>query len=625
MKDLNRDVYLFHEGTNFNSHKLMGAHKLYEHTYIFRVWAPNAEEVYVVGDFNSWGTCARECDKMKKISLKGIWEAVCQVDIGENFLYKFKIKNGNNELFKSDPYALYSETEGKSASIFWQSRNFDWKDNQWIEQTLNYRINATTTSLSIPLNIYEIHLGSFFKKDNAFLNYREYADEISSYVKKMGYTHIELMPICEHPYGGSWGYQITGYFAPTSRFGSPDDFKYFVNKLHECGIGVILDWVPAHFPKDESGLADFDGAKCYEYQGEWKSEHKAWGTRCFDVGRPEIQSFLISNASFWLEEFHIDGLRIDAVASMLYLDYDRRSNEWVPNTEGNNKNLEAVAFFKKLNEYLHKVHPRAIIIAEESTEWENVTRKENDFGLGFDLKWNMGWMHDTLDYCSMNPYFRSGNHQKLTFSFFYAFSERFILPISHDEVVHGKKSLLDKLYGDYNEKFQAYKVFYSYMIAHPGKKMTFMGCEFGQFSEWNYEKSVEWFMTDFEKHRDLQRFVSSINHFYLKHSELWEIDFSWKGFQWIVSDDNEQNIIIFERINLNGEKIICVFNFSPVTRSNYRFGVDRKGKYNIIFSTNDTIAFSLSENVESHGRKDSIKIDIPGYSSTFIKKDTEEL
>jgi len=623
MKDNEQPIYLFHEGTNFQSHKFMGAHKLDEYTYIFRVWAPNADEVFVVGDFNSWGNSPRECDKMHKISEKGIWESVCQIHVNGNYFYKFKIKNGNREFFKSDPFAFYSETEGKSASIFWKSNNFEWTDNSWISYTKSYPLNPTESSLPIPLNIYEIHLGSFLKRENGFLNYKEYADILAPYVKKMGYTHIELMPICEHPYGGSWGYQITGYFAPTSRFGTPDDFKYFVNRLHECGIGVILDWVPAHFPKDEAGLADFDGEKCYEYQSEWKCEHKSWGTRCFDVGRPEIQSFLISNASFWLDEYHIDGLRIDAVASMLYLDYDRQNGEWVQNTDGNNKNLEAISFFKKLNDALHRLHPRAIIIAEESTEWENVTRKENDFGLGFDLKWNMGWMHDTLDYCSINPYFRHNNHEKLTFSFLYAFSERFILPISHDEVVHGKKSLLDKFYGDYNEKFEAYKVFYSYMIAHPGKKMTFMGSEYGQFSEWDYEKGLEWFMTDFQKHRELQNFVSAINNFYLECSELWEIDFSWQGFQWIVPDDNEQNIIVFERINVKGSRIICIFNFSPIERKRYRFGVNDNGKYLVIFSTNKKISSVMSDAIQSHGRQNSLELDIAGYSSTFLKKEEE--
>lgn len=618
MQENESAIYLFHEGCNFNSYTYLGSHKEGDE-YYFRVWAPHADAVEVVADINRWG---EEKAPMTKISEEGIWEVKIKSTCQTNFYYKFKIKNKDKTFLKSDPYAFYSETEGKSASIFWNREDFEWTDESWIEYTKRIPLTCDNRSLPIPINIYEIHLGSFSKKDNAeSYNYREYADMIAPYVKRMGYTHVELMPIAEHPYGGSWGYQITGYFAPTSRYGNPNDFKYFVNKMHSCGIGVILDWVPAHFPKDESGLADFDGDKCYEYQGEWKCEHKGWGTRCFDVGRNEVQSFLISNAFYWLGEFHIDGLRIDAVASMLYLDYDRHDGEWVPNTYGNNKNLEAIAFFKKLNSALHSEFPRAIIIAEESTEWKNVVRKEDDFGLGFDLKWNMGWMHDTLDYLAMNPFYRKDNHNKLTFSFFYAFSERFVLPISHDEVVHGKKSLLDKFHGDYNEKFDTFRVFYSYMLAHPGKKMTFMGCEYGQFAEWNYEKSLEWFMTDFEKHKQLQEFVSKANSFYLHNSELWEIDFSWEGFQWIVSDDNTQNIIVFERYNRMGEGIICIFNFSPISRKNYRLGVDGIGEYEVIFSTDDSLPNSIEADIcPSHGRKHSVSLDITSYTGVFLKQ-----
>ena len=608
-------LYLFHEGTNFQAHKFLGVHQSNDE-YVFRVWAPHADSVEVVGDFNSWS----DGWYMHKISNQGVWEIKVRIDCPDGFYYKYKITNGNIALLKSDPYAFYSETEGKSASRFWEFKDFEWSDDRWIKYTESIPLRSDSASLPIPMNVYEIHLGSFCKKENGeYLNYREYADVIANYVKRMGYTHIELMPIAEHPYGGSWGYQITSYFAPTSRFGTPDDFKYFVNKLHSCGIGIILDWVPAHFPKDEFGLVDFDGDKCYEYQAEWRSEHKGWGTRCFDVGRTEVQSFLISNALYWLEEYHVDGLRIDAVASMLYLDYDRRDSEWVPNTNGDNESLEAVSFFKKLNSVIHTKFPRAIVIAEESTEWKNVTRKSDDFGLGFDLKWNMGWMHDTLDYIKTDPYFRSGCHSKLTFSFFYAFSERFILPISHDEVVHGKRSLLDKCYGEYSEKFELVKVFYSYMIAHPGKKMTFMGCEYGQFSEWNYEKELEWFMTDFEKHGDLQLFFSEINNFYLKSSEFWENDFSWEGFQWIVSDDNEQNIIVFERINLNKDKIICVFNFSPVSRNKYRIGIDEFGKYKLILSTKRIEETLQAQKTVSHGRMYSLELTIEGYTAKFYK------
>jgi len=622
MQENETAIYLFHEGCNFNAYKYLGAHKT-EDGYVFRVWAPNADEVELVCDINGWGESKLT---LNKISEGGIWEVKLSHTNTDSFFYKFKIRNKDKTMLKSDPYAFFSETEGKSASIFWNPSEFDWTDKEWIKYTEKLPLTSSADSLPIPMNIYEIHLGSFYKDESGrALNYREYADIIAPYVKRMGYTHIELMPISEHPYGGSWGYQITGYYSPTSRYGTPDDFKYFINKMHSCGIGVILDWVPAHFPKDESGLADFDGGKCYEYQGEWKSEHKAWGTRCFDTGRPEVQSFLISNALFWLREFHVDGLRIDAVASMLYLDYDRQGGEWVPNTFGNNQNLEAVAFFKKLNSAIHSEIPRAIIIAEESTEWKNVVRKDDDFGLGFDLKWNMGWMHDTLDYLSMNPFYRKDNHNKLTFSFFYAFSERFVLPISHDEVVHGKKSLLHKFHGDYLEKFDTFRVFYSYMIAHPGKKMTFMGCEFGQFSEWNYEKGLEWFMTDFEKHRETQEFVRDANMFYLKTHELWEKDFSWEGFQWIVSDDNTQNIIAFERYNKKRECVICIFNFSPIERNNYRLGADIGESYKTIFSTSKALIGSTvsASSVPSHSRDGSVVIDIPAYSGIFLKKSEE--
>ncbi len=628
MTDTKLDSYLFHQGTNFQSYKLFGAHKTENGKYRFVTWAPNADGVEVVGDFNSWGRENTNTYRMKKISDKGIWEIFCEINCGEEFFYKFKIFNDGKTFLKSDPYAFFSETEGKTASIFYELKNYLWEDSEWIKYTENHIPASHSSSLPIPMNIYEVHLGSVLKSEKGeCLNYREYADNLAPYLKKMGYTHIELLPIFEHPFGGSWGYQVTGYYAPTSRYGKPEDFKYFINKMHICGIGVILDWVPAHFPKDESGLADFDGGKCYEYQGKWKSEHRNWGTRCFDVGRPEVQSFLISNADFWIREYHIDALRIDAVASMLYLDYDRKSDEWVPNTYGTNENLEAVAFFKKLNSYIHSEHKRIIVIAEESTEWKNVTRKENDFGLGFDLKWNMGWMHDTLDYCSSNPYYRSSIHNKLTFSLLYAFSERFVLPISHDEVVHGKKSLLDKFYGDYEEKFKTFRTFYAYMMSHPGKKMLFMGCEYGQFSEWNYEKSLEWFMTDFERHKQLRDFVAEMNNFYLKNSEFWENDFSWEGFHWIISDDNEQNIIVFERLNLKKEKIICVFNFSPIKRENYRIGADG-GEYDEIFTSNQTKFGDegfcnkaiKSEQTESHGYANSLKITIPGYTALFLKK-----
>ena len=624
MNENNLATYYFHQGTNFEAYAYFGAHKLADAVFVFRTWAPKADSVELVGNFNSWGYESSEKYFFKKITENGVWELYVNLPYHDEFLYKFKITNKNKSVYKSDPFAFFSECETKSASIFHNFQNFDWKDKEWLKYCNGIERNNSASSLPVPINIYEVHLDSFCKSENGNrLNYRQYADILAPYVKRMGFTHVELLPIAEHPYGKSWGYQLTGYYAPTSRFGRPEDFKYFVDKMHSNGIGVILDWVPAHFPKNEEGLYEFDGEKCYEYQSEWRCEHKGWGTRSFDLGRGEVQSFLISNAVFWLEEYHIDGLRIDAVASMLYLDYDRRGGEWVPNTNGTNESLEGIAFFKKLNTVLHKKFPRAIIIAEESTEWKNVTSKSDDLGLGFDLKWNMGWMHDTLDYCSMNPFFRKNAHDKLTFSFFYAFSERFVLPISHDEVVHGKKSLIDKFSGNIEEKFKTFRTFYSYMIAHPGKKLLFMGSEFGQFAEWDSEKSLEWFMTDFKNHADLQKFVADINHFYLKNSELWEIDFSWEGFEWIVSDDNEQNIIVFERYNKKRESIICCFNFSPVSRSNYKIGVKESGMYEEIFNsdTDGVLKETLvSTNEKMHGREFSIKLNLPAYSGIFFKK-----
>ncbi|MBQ0099608.1 MAG: 1,4-alpha-glucan branching protein GlgB, partial [Firmicutes bacterium] len=498
--------YLFHQGTLYRAFDYMGAHfaKIKgENGVVFRTWAPHADSVCVVGDFNSW-----EEDKnvMSRITDGGIYEAlVPNLKVFDN--YKFVVTHNGNKVFKADPYAFHAETPNGTASKIYELDNYKWQDEQFIKNR--------KPVYDKPVNIYEVNLASWKKhKDGSYYTYLELADELVNYVYEMGYTHVEFMPVSEYPFDGSWGYQVTGYYAVTSRFGTPDDFKFLVDSFHKKNIAVIVDWVPAHFPKDEFGLYEFDGTPCYENQGWDRMEHKGWGTRIFDLGRNEVQCFLISNAVFLFEKYHIDGLRVDAVASMLYLDYDRKPGEWIPNQNGGNYNLEAIAFLKKLNEVIFGLFPYALMIAEESTAFPLITKPTDVGGLGFNYKWNMGWMNDVLSYMSMNPYFRSGGHEKMTFSMFYAFSENFILPISHDEVVHGKHSLLDKMPGDIDDKFSNLRAFITYMFAHPGKKLNFMGNEYGQFKEWNYEEGLEFFMLRYEKHKKLQTFNKFINNVY---------------------------------------------------------------------------------------------------------------
>ena len=589
----NLAAYYFHQGTNYRAYEYFGCHEEQSeegYRYSFRVWAPNADSVRLVADFTSWDSG----EAMYKITDAGIWELV--ITSKESLIgrfYKYKIWNRGNSYYKSDPYAFHSQTHKDTASIVSKIDGFNWNDSNWISfRKTFFNKNSGTEAekyyYSAPLNIYEMHLGSWKRNDGKYLNYREIADELAPYVKKMGYTHVELMPVMEHPFDGSWGYQVTGYYAPTSRFGTPLDFMYFVNKLHECGVGVILDWVPAHFPKDSHGLYEFDGQPLYEYQGYDRMEHKVWGTRFFDVGREEVQSFLISNALYWLREYHVDGLRVDAVAAMLYLDYDRAPGEWVPNDEGGNQNKESIAFFKKLNTAIFQEYWDTLMIAEESTDWPMITKPVHQGGLGFNFKWNMGWANDMFEYLSTDSVYRKYKHDKLTFPMMYAFNENYIQTVSHDEVVHGKKSLIDKMYGAYyDDKFASMRAFMTYMMTMPGKKMTFMGTEFAQFREWDYENQLEWFMLDFPRHSQMQTFISELNNFYLSNKALWEIDTSWDGYEWVEADDKNSNVISYKRRAIDGTELIILINFSPIARDSYQIDVKNSGKYSIVFSSDD--------------------------------------
>lgn len=613
-------VYLFHNGTNYKAYKFFGNHKINKDKFAFRVWAPNATAVSVVGDFNSWDNDANKC----KLVAPGIWEAIVKgVNIYDCYKYAITSPTGVVHL-KADPYAVHQETRPGTGSKVYELHNYSWGDEAWQKKKENQNI------LAQPINIYEVHFGSWKRHDDGnFLTYREMAEQLVPYVKDMGYTHIEMLPIMEYPYDGSWGYQVTGYFAATSRYGLPEDLMYFVDCCHKAGIGVILDWVPAHFPKDAFGLYEFDGTCCYEYSDMKKGEHKEWGTRVFDYAKNEVKSFLISSAEYWIDEFHFDGIRVDAVASMLYLDYCRKDGEWTPNKNGGRENLEAVEFFKQLNSTILSNHPGSMMIAEESTAWPMITMPPDKGGLGFNFKWNMGWMNDMLRYTSMDPLFRKGNHNCITFSFFYAFSENFILPISHDEVVHGKASLLNKMPGEYEMKFDGMRLFLAYMIAHPGKKLLFMGSEFGQFIEWNYKQGLDWLLLDYDKHRQLQGFTRELNNFYNEHSELWEIDYSWEGFQWISSEDNCNSVIAFRRINSKGEEIIAVFNWTPNNFSSYKIGVPEKGTYKVLLDTSlakyggdksrkDNAYKTKAQPI--HGYEQNIDLKLHGLSALFLQK-----
>ena len=611
---------LFYSGRDCRAFDYMGAHPVVqdgEQGYLFRVYAPEAEKVSVMGEFNDWN---RDADYMTRDE-QGIWEKFIP-NIPEYAAYKYRVWAKSGDVFdKSDPYGFHFETRPGNATKAYDLDGYEWGDASWLDWRKKH------LPYSNPVNIYECHLGSWkMHEDGNFYSYRQLADELVPYVKEMGYTHIEFMPLTEYPFDGSWGYQVIGYFAATSRYGTPKDLMYLIDKAHQAGLGVIMDWVPAHFPKDGCGLVEFDGSYLYEYADPLKMEHKEWGTRVFDYGKVSTRNLLFSSAMFWIEKFHMDGLRVDAVASMLYLDYNRQG-EWRPNVHGGRENLEAVDFLRLLNEYILTDHPDVMMIAEESTAWPMVTKPGYDGGLGFNFKWNMGWMNDMLCYCSADPFFRKDMHDKITFSFMYAFSENYILPLSHDEVVHGKCSLISKMPPPYENQFGGLRALYGYMVAHPGKKMLFMGGEFAQFSEWAYQRGLDWMLLDYPAHRQMQTYVKALNHFYLATPQLWEQDTDWRGFEWISHEDNRNNIIAFRRVAKDGSDIVVVVNFSPEEQQEYRIGVPITGTYEEIF-TSDKTEFGGSgmangklktENKPMHGQEQSIVLKIPRFGVLFFK------
>lgn len=611
-------LYLFHHGDYLQSYEFFGAH-IQDHLVTFRLWAPHAQAVSIVGDFNGWDQSAHPMKQLPHSG--GVWEQTLSDQVvSKGTLYKYCIAQIDGEIvLKADPYGFYSEVRPNTASVIWPL-DYTWHDAAWCRQ------RSEQTGAPLPMNIYEIHLGSWrTHKDGSFLSYRELATELVSYLKAMHYTHVEIMPLMEHPFDGSWGYQITGYFAPTSRYGTPQDLMYLIDQLHQANISVIFDWVPGHFCKDAHGLYKLDGTNLYE-----ATEHPQWGTMEFDYNRPEVINFLISNAYYWFKLYHIDGLRIDGVASILYLNYGY-DNEWRKNSEGGNTSLEAIAFLQKLNTEIFKYFPYAIMAAEESTAFPKVTWPVSDGGLGFNYKWDMGWMHDTLAYMETDPYVRSNFHDRLTFSMSYAFSENFILPLSHDEVVHGKKSILDKMFGDYGAKFDEMRLLYTYMYTHSGKKLTFMGNENAPFIEWRYYEELEWFMLENEKHADFHQFIKALNQLYVSEKALWQDDHSWDGFQWIEPNNAKQSVIIFRRMGDDpNDDLVIIINFCPQDYPIYKIGVPQKGEWQLIFNSNDLkyggsgetiVPSTKAEALPFHNQPYNITIALPGLTALIYKKE----
>ncbi|WP_415300975.1 1,4-alpha-glucan branching protein GlgB [Clostridium perfringens] len=585
---------LFLEGKEHSAYKFMGAHFITENRkrgVRFTTWTPRASKIYVIGDFNNWEL--KEEYSMKKINERGIWSLFLP-KLEEGIKYKFAVVNecGNNTVYKADPYAFKSELRPNTASVLTKIKSFRWGDKRWLNKREKEGLDNK------PMNIYELHLGSWKRKDGEFMTYEEISEVLVEYIKEMGYTHVEFMPINEHPLDASWGYQGVGYYSVTSRYGDLNGLKALINKLHKNNIGVLLDWVPSHFCKDEHGLFMFDGSPTYEYEAWWKANNEGWGTCNFDLGRPEVKSFLFSNAMYWINEFHVDGLRVDAVSNMLYLDYGREYGEWEPNIYGGNGNLEAIAFLKELNTIIKKEGKGVITVAEESTSWEGITKPVEEGGLGFDYKWNMGWMNDTLSYIELDPIYRKYHHNKMNFSMMYNYSEKFILPISHDEVVHGKKSLINKMWGDDWKKYAGIRLYASFMMGHPGKKLMFMGCEFGQFVEWREWEELQWnVIEEFDIHRKTKEYFKALNHFYLENSSLWSLDYEEEGFKWIDADNSEESVLSFIRIGKNKKKkLIFICNFTPEVYYDFKVGVPELGEYVEVFNS-DSLEFGGAGNI----------------------------
>ena len=616
------DAAAFFGGTDSEAYRFLGAHRAQrdgEEGYLFRLWAPNAARVSVVGDFCAWDENAFPMAR----SEHSLWERFIP-GLKQFDAYKYAVTSARGKtVLKADPYAFHAETRPGTASKLYDLPDYRWGDGAWRAGRAAAPVDRS------PLNIYEVHPGSWRRRENGdFYDYRSLAHDLADYVEDLGYNCVELMPVTEYPLDDSWGYQCTGYFAATSRYGTPEDLMYLIDHLHQKGICVILDWVPSHFCKDEHGLIDFDGTPCYEYADPLKREHAGWGTRVFDYGRGEVRSFLLSSAAFWLREFHADGLRVDAVASMLYLDYGREDGNWTRNRNGGRENLEAIDFLRALNRTAYSINPNVLMVAEESTAWPLVTRPPQDGGLGFTLKWNMGWMNDMCHYLKLDPWFRQYHHKDITFSLMYAFSENFVLPISHDEVVHMKGSLRGKMPGDERQQLSGVRAFTAYMLAHPGKKLTFMGAELGQWHEWDFASQLDWYLLENEENRQLHRFFKDINAFYLSQSPLWDIDFSWEGFEWLVPDDNHNNTVVFLRRDREGRELIAAVNFSPVAQGEYRFGVPPKKRYREVFTTDcaeygGTGEWRNEEPIEvrpvpSHGREQSLCVKLPPLGAAFF-------